>query len=430
MISVLIILTTFGFIIIKPKIIPYLAITYVFITGLAPRSFIKDFKLALGTTNIWPLDFLYVGAVIFSIFFFLKKITRNNNKFTSSTNITIYIVFILALFFTGKAINGFLDNLPIETIVRLYARDTQLFYFFLPLVTFNKTEDFNKLLIYTVFLCMIFPLFQPLLINSEETKLIMKYQGTFRLGFGDANILLALGTIALFCWEKKLYLAFIPLSGIFMLAHRSAFIGIAASLIAQGLLRGKKTKTLLIFGITGCLVIIMLLALNTLTKVNILDKTIDRAGETFQATKTTVGRFGVIYIALEELEKRPLTGLSYKDTYSLQKNSNVEGIEGGFNRAFSILHPHNFVLAAIMETGILGTSLLFIIILRSLLWSYKLSTSKINNQIGSYLFSSILFFVIFSIMNTTMQTVGYVFWFLVGSTFWFVNNFKLTERKI
>jgi len=58
--------------------------------------------------------------------------------------------------------------------------------------------------------------------------------------------------------------------------------------------------------------------------------------------------------------------------------------------------------------------------------AYKLAKSEQFKSIGIFLFSWMLYFIFYAAMNTTMESVGYMFWFVCGVTFWFFNQYKKT----
>ena len=410
----------------RPATIPYLLLLYVFATGFGGQALIGNLKVAVGSVNVFALDLLYATACIFFIIFFIKKISNAKFKRSNSsvTNNMATLILLYILFFTGKLINGFFNHVAPDSLVRMFMQDTHVFYFFIPLIIYKDTQQIGRLLRFTVILALIFPLGQPFLANSDDTKWLMHAQGTFRLGFGDTNVLLATGAIALLCWEKKRYLAFLPLAGIMMLAHRSGYIAIFLSFIALSYFKGQKLQTIGLMSIAGALVIGLLATLQSFTSVNILDQNLSRAGETFKATGTTLARASVMTIALEEFQERPLTGLSYLEIQSAKQQSEFSP------RDFNIVHPHNFVLSAIMNTGLIGTLLLFSLLTITLSTSYKLARDQTYKIEGTFLFSTILFFVIYALMNTTMGSAGYVLWFLCGITFRIYNIYDTSIGSI
>lgn len=404
----------------KPAVIPYFALIYLFIIGIAGPSIVDNLKVSIGPVNILPLDLFFAFSFVASLVFLVKKMQVS----ASETKVSAWLVLLFVAFFVGKLINGFFSGMPLDRLIRFFMGDAQAIYFFLPLAIYKNKSQLKSLIRFTVVLSLIFPLCQPFLIHTEITKNILREQGTLRLGFGDANVILGYGVIALFAWEYKKYLSFLPLAGIMMLAHRSAYIAIVLGLLALSFVKGKKIKTLMLMGMAGALVIGMLAVLQSFTNINILDKNLSRASETFQSTGTTTSRIGVFPIAVEEFVKRPLTGMDYKE---LQLALFREEFSP---RDFNIAHPHNFVLVAIMNYGLLGSMIMFTLIFKSMRAAYGLTKTEEFKTTGAYLLSAILYFVIFAMMNTTMGSVGYAFWFLCGTTFWFANQQQATKRRL
>lgn len=419
MIEVALIILTIIAITLLPRLIAYIALLYLFIQGWA-FNFVEGIHVQLAGVTVHPLDILYAASGILTLIYFFKIIVNTEFKLfnTSKTKNSTLIILLYIFFFIGKALNGYIDGVPLDAILRFTIGNTQVFYFFLPLILYKKINQFKNLLYFTIILSLIFPLGQPFLINSELTQTILQGQGTLRLGYGDASILLALGGIAFFCWDQKRYLSSIPLAGIFMLAHRSAFLGIGLALMGQAFIKGKQIKTVLIMGVSGVFMIGIMVLVSTFTNVDILGKSLNRASETFSATGTSTARYYVIFTALEELQKRPISGLSYKEAFDLRK------LQTRSARAFNILTPHNFVLNSIMRNGLFGTLILFLLILRSLKTAKIISRTPNYNSTGAYLYGSMIFCIIFGLMNNTLEGVGYVFWFLCGTCFWFSNHQK------
>ena len=423
MIEVALIILTIIAITLLPRLIAYIALLYLFIQGWA-FNFVEGIQVQLAGVTVHPLDILYAASGILTLIYFFKIIVNTEFKLfnTSKTKNSTLIILLYIFFFIGKALNGYIDGVPLDAILRFTIGNTQVFYFFLPLILYKKINQFKNLLYFTIILSLIFPFGQPFLIHSELTQTILQGQGTLRLGYGDASILLALGGIAFFCWDQKRYLSSIPLAGIFMLAHRSAFLGIGLALMAQAYLKGKQLKTLLLIGLSGTFMIGLMVLVTTFTNIDILGKNLSRASETFQATGTSMSRYYVIFTALEELQKRPVSGLSYKEAYDLRK------IQTRSARAFNILTPHNFVLNSIMKNGLFGSLILFLLILRSLKTAKSISRTPDYNATGAFLYSSMLFCIIFGLMNNTLEGVGYVFWFLCGTSFWFSNQISKINK--
>ena len=420
MIEITLFLIFVFFILLKPIIVPHFFLLYLFILGLASPKFIDQFKITFGSINVYPLDLLYVLAGLFLIIYFLKIIFNPEFKQSMAPETkslaNLFLVFIF--FFLIKAFLGFLDGVSLETLFRLFINDTQIIYFYTPLVIYKDIRQLKSLLYLTVILALVFPICQPFLIGSDLTREISKGQGTFRLGYGDANVILGLGAIALFSWDYRKYLTFLPMAGIMMLAHRSAFIAVMASFLALSFLKGKKLKTMLMMAVAGIMVLAMLAVLQSFTNVKILDKNINRAEETFKYTGTTKARVGAMAAIFESFQDRPFTGFSYRELYDKTRGTKVSA------RDFNLTHPHNFVLLSLSTQGLIGLIFMLTFIKRSMFTAYKLAKTELFKTAGTFLFSSILFFVVYALMNTTMETSGFIFWPLCGITFMFLNELR------
>ena len=59
----------------------------------------------------------------------------------------------------------------------------------------------------------------------------------------------------------------------------------------------------------------------------------------------------------------------------------------------------------------------------------RLSRWGETKEQGMYLLSTILFFVVFSVMNTSFTSAGYVFWLLAGVVLWYLNQHQAERRN-
>ena len=412
-------------VLLRPRVFPYFVLIYFFAQGILGAYYFQDVKVTFGHINVFPIDLMNLIATIYCLLYFVKLATnyefnKQNCKATKSIAL-VYLGFIL--FLVPKFFMGYVDGLAFDSVIRAFISSTQILYFYIPLIIFNNIKQLKRLLYFTVILALIFPLCQPFLIHSEGTQYILKGQGTFRLGYGDANVLLAVGALALFSFEYKKYLTFLPLSGIMMLAHRSGYIAIVLAFLALSFLQGKKFKTMLIMGVSAVLMIGMLYAVQSFTNINILEKNIGRAEQTFENTGTTKARLGTIPIIFEEFLKRPFTGLGLKEANEMTKKSN----DAHF---FNIMHTHNFILSSIVATGLIGTIFLFTLIIKSWRAAYKLARSSEFKAAGVFLFSYLVFFIVYSVMNTTLESSGYILWFTSGITFWLLNAYEKTKEQV
>lgn len=417
------ILALLGIILFK-MLIPYLLLGYMVFDGFSSRDFIHNFRITVGSINIYFSDLLYAATALLAVFGLISIFAgKSHGKLSKPTTITLVLVICYVLFFFVKLVSGYLDQVPLDFLIRRFSNDTQCLYLFIPLCFVKKEKQLKSLLMFVILVSLLFPFGQPFLFGSADQVMLLKGQGTLRLGFGDANLFLALGTLAFFSWQRKTWLSAIPLAGIAMLTHRSAYIAITMAIVSVSFLRKKKAKTLVIMGFAGVVAIIILIGIEKTTDMPIFEKTMGRFSETFETTGTTKARLGILPLAIDEFVQRPLTGLSYYEINKLQKLEEVSV------KAFNIMHPHNFLLTAVMRFGTIGTALLLSIIMMLFVGTYKLSRRVETSKVGAYLFSSILFFVLFALMNTTFSSAGYVFWLLAGVTLWYQNQAHYLERQ-
>ena len=401
----------------RPFIIPYLLLLYMVISGYASRPFMAKIVLTFGSVNVYPLDFLYATATLLIPIYFLKRVSYSTpqRRETREVRLAVVLVSLYIAWHLMRFTIGIFSGMPYDSLIRMFATDTQAVYFFLPLLFVRYEHQLRRLLYFTVVIALLFPFGQPFLVGTKDYEHIYLGQGTLRLGFGDSNVFEALGLFALLAWERSMIAAVFPVASIVMLAHRSAFIGAFISIIAMYVLKRKPLKSLVIIGFTGVLGMTMLLVVDMVTSQHVFEKGAERIGETFKETGTTMARLQSIPQLLEVWSENPIAGLGYSELYGLQKQAESSA------RAFNILHSHNFVLTSLVQTGIIGTLLLLAIIGYALACAKRLSRREGHRDTGAFLFASLLFFVIFATMNTALHTAGFVFWFLCGTIFWYMS---------
>ena len=408
-----------------PILIPYLLAIYTFINGIASRQFINDLKVTVAGTNIFFPDLLYAAGLVLALYGMLRLLFSGQlRRYAPLTKGALLIIICYFMFFTVKIIYGYFDGVPADSLVRRFALDTQCVYLFIPLFYLKQEKTLRKLLYFVVAITLLFPFAQPFLYGSaDQVSLEAGQGGTLRLGFGNANLLLMLGVLALFVWERKMWLSALPLAGIAMLAQRSAFVSITLCIVVLSFMKKKSTRFIALVGIAGMLLLVALVLIQTTSSVPVVEKAAERFSETFKETGSTRARIDVIPQALEEFGKRPWVGYSYKKINELTKMQDRNGF------AFNMLHPHNFVLSSLLRTGIVGTLLLFSIIGLLLMAAFRLSRHLDTNEQGMYLFSTMLFFVVFGVMNTSFISAGYVFWVLAGVTLWYLNRAQYSNYQ-
>lgn len=411
-------------ILIFPMLVPYLLLIYMLLDGIANRQFINELKLSVGGVNIYFPDLLYAASLFLAIFGIMRLlITGRMQRFAPLTKVVVLLIVFYFMIFLLKVINSYFGGVPKDSLVRDFSGNTQCLYFFIPLFYLNHEGTLKRLIYFVLLLSLLFPLIQPFLYGSSDQELLAKGQGTLRLGFGNANLLLMLGILALFVWERKVWLSGLPLAGIAMLAQRSAFISIILCIIVLSFQKKKSMKFITLIGVAGILLISVLLVIQKTSSVPVAGSAAERFSETFEKTGTTEARMLVIPMAFEEFGKRPWLGFTYREIYMLKQR------EGTNIFSFNMLHPHNFVLESLLRSGIIGTLLLFSIIgviMKSALRLLKQPDTKLQ---GMYLFSTILFFVTFGLMNTSFFSAGYVFWILSGISFWYINQSHILKYQ-
>jgi O-antigen ligase len=186
--------------------------------------------------------------------------------------------------------------------------------------------------------------------------------------------------------------------------------------MAVSFLTGKKAKTTLLLAMVGALLVVLLVLFQVLTSSQLVESGIDRASQTFESTGTTQGRLVAMENTMIVLADHPLFGMGYKGIYEFQKEVTASSF------AFNVLHPHNFVMSSLSKDGAIGTILLLVLLGYLLLGARRLARISDFREAGAMLFGSMLFFLLFSLMNTTLGSVGYVFWLMAGSMFWLLNK--------
>ena len=402
----------------------YYLLGFVFINGLAPRSLIAQIKFTIGSVNVFPLDFAFGAMVVLLI---LAPLLRSmgiasRQRWCRETRAGAILAIVYVVFQVGQVLAGYFSGVPVDALIRMFAANAQPLYLLIPLLYVRTPDELRRLLMAVVLLAMVFPFGQLILTGSDDTARILHTQGTFRLGYGDFNVILAIGFLALIAWERKAVLAALPAIGIVLLAHRSAYIGIVLATMAVSVLKGRNVKTTLLLVVVGGVLAGMLTLFQLMTSSPLVESGIDRASQTFEDTGTTQGRLVAIQNSFTVFADNPLVGMGYRGTYDYQK------IVYSSAFAFNVLHPHNFVMSSLSKDGTIGTVLFLWLLGHLLVSSRRLARMPGYRETGAFLFGSMLFFILLALMNTTMGSVGYVIWLLGGSTLWLL-NYARNEAK-
>ena len=313
-------------IVIFPMVIPYLFAAFTVLNGLASREFMNNFHATVAGANIYFPDLLFaVSMILAAIGFFKGLFTGEFRSYSRTTKVSILLTIGYFIFFLGKFFAGYIDGLPVDSLIRRFALDTQCVYMFVPLFYLKREITLRRLIYFVVVLTLILPFAQPLLYGTQDQVSLEEGQGgTLRLGFGNANLILMLGALAFFVWERKLWLSALPLAGIAMLAQRSAYISIILSIVVLSFQKKRVMKFFKVTSLAGVLLVVALMVLQVLTSVPVVSKAAERLSLTFVETSTTKSRLVVIPMALEEFGKRPWVGYSYSEEYGLAKNQYID----------------------------------------------------------------------------------------------------------
>ena len=409
----------------RPLTLAYLLLLYMFFNGLASRAVANNFRLGIGPVNIYALDFLFALMVLLMIVGWIGWLSSGGRQGSNMRTVRIAVLWVV-LFLTyqlSRFTLGYFNQVPLDSLVRMFYADFQAIYFFLPLFFVRSGKQLQHLLLAVVGFALIYPVGQALFASREDAEWMLQGQGTFRLGFGDSAIPLGIGLIAIYLWGKRLWFMALPAAGLVMLAHRSAFIAIVVALVAAAILKGEKIKVIGTMILGGMSAGILLFAVQHFSGEPVLDSGVDRLGETFQSTGTTMARLQSIPYMLGIWLENPLFGVDYQTIYQVR-----ESISEG-DRTSALLHPHNFILRALVQYGAIGAGLLFIIIGYSLIVARRLIRFPGLNKIGVLLFSGQIYFALFAAMNTTMGSAGYFFWIMVGCTFWYISHTQSFHAK-
>jgi O-antigen ligase len=409
-----------------PMLILYLQVCYMALDGLASRNFINGLSASVGPAHIYFPDLLYAASVFLAIFGLFRLLSDGRLRmYAPLTKAAVFFVICYFMFYVVKLIGGYFEGVPAESLVRRFAIDTQCVYLFIPLFYLKQEKTLKQLLSFVVPVTLLFPLAQPFLYGSADQVMFLEGQGTLRLGFGNGNLLLMLGVLAFFVWERKMWMSALPMAGIVMLGQRSAFVSLALCVIVLAFQKKKSVKYIFLMGIVGALLVAALVIIQTTTSVPILGKAAERLSQTFENTGTTKARIGMIPLSLGEFEKRPFVGFSYRDLYALQNRNDAF--------SFNMLHPHNEALATLLYSGLIGTLLLVVTIGLAMVAALRIGREPTTKEQGMYLCSTVLFFVVFGLMNTSFLSEGYLFWILAGVSLWYLNQAhynKYQKRRI
>ena len=408
---------------IRPFTLVYFMATFLTFRSLAPSSVISELKFTLGGINVFPLDFVFGITVLLILLAPIRASRPAGMRMSGETRVALFLIVLYLMFQAGQSLAGLFGGIPKDSLIRMTALNMQVLYLFLPLLFGESEKQFKRLLLYVIVLTLVFPIGQLFLVGSDDTARLLKEQGTFRLGFGDFNVILAISLLAFLTWERRVWLAGFPAIGILLLAHRSAYIAVVISAFITAVVKGRQLKTVFLLGIIGMVLVSLMMVFSSLSSNQVIEGSANRLSETFKATGTTEGRLHAIELTFKELANHPLTGMGYVRADQLRRQTSQSAY------AFNLLHPHNFVLSSLTKDGLIGTFLLLMLMTHLLLSARRLGGIQGYQQVGAMLSGCMVFFIIYATMNTTLGSAGYVMWILAGTTLWFMDRARTEVSK-
>jgi O-antigen ligase len=386
--------------------------------------------IALGPVNVYPKD-------LFFLFFIVSlAAVLINNRFRTRQFLNIHdaqkplvgLVIGYICLHIVYLIMATLQGVPLESSIRRFLQYSDCFYFFLPLFFLKDEKQFRNLLAFIVIISCLYPIWQ-LHDFTSTGRHTLTSSGTIRIAAGQAAMPLACGLFGILIWmrgPKQYVLAAIPILSIILIGHRSGFLALGIGLLLLLFWVRQIGKSFLFAYTTVFFILISFVILDAFLGYDFLSDAMKRGADTFDtANPTTMGRACAISDNFFVFLKKPLFGIGYNYEELSQilappllEEAKVNGVFTVAER--NVLHPHNFIMRFLSHTGLAGTSLILLIIISVFRRCYALITSEKHvRDIGIFLFCSLTFFIIMSLMNTTFFSQGYIFWTLCGMTILF-----------
>jgi O-antigen ligase len=374
---------------------------------------IEMVKLGAGSVNIYYQDLLFILFSLFLGIYFIKHLLMKRGFPTLAPDVKRLLIFVF-LYLSLQSSYIFLalfKGISFQNIVRRSFPFIQCIYLFLP-ICFIKTENqLRRILLFVIFISLCFPLWQ-LFTFSAYPKAFVTSSGTLRLSGSHFSPLLASAVFALIIWKRgwsKYLFVSAPILSILLIAHRSAYVALFFGLAFLFYFQKELTKPILFAYIASLSVVFGIFILSSFTSYNFMEDVSTRMVDTFSAEDvTTVGRIERIKNSYIAFRRYPLVGIGY-DHEILSEVFRDEATIGG------VLHPHNFVIRHLAQTGVVGTILILSITVQILLMCFsgaKRFTAERTRFV--LLFCSLVFFILISLMNTEFFVHGYFYWIPIG----------------
>lgn len=409
------------------------AILYLLIPStILPKYFNQ--VITIGHVNIFVHDcFLFFYCACAGVLILAKFIKKKQIfDLDSATKPLFFLASSYLLLHLFYVVISLVQGVSPATAIRRFLIYSDILYFYFPILFLSDESQYKNLLKFMIIM-VIFGFLHQLYVAAIATRFHnLTSSGTVRIGLNGITIIgSCFFAFIVFKNDLKYYLiAICPIISIILVGHRSGFIAIAASLIVFFIFTKKITKLLLLCYLFGFLLLISLGGLEFLTGHDFLEDTLTRTGDTFSTSnKTSIGRLNKIENSFQVFIKKPIfgfghnyesiKGLANKYPYGLNDQEYLKDFE------FNVLHPHCLLARSLSHTGIFGTLILSSIIILALKRCHLLiGAGESYSTKGVFIYCSIIYFVVFSLFNTTFTEEGWFFWTLCGSVVYFSKNIE------
>ncbi len=410
--------------VIRPITLIYLLVTITFF------NFIGIFKFSMGPVNIYLSDMLLFLCIVFLSIKVFDNLLRKKSiadLIPPKTNLIILLLFLYLIMHLVFMISAYMHGLSPDSIIRRFLPYSSCFCFFYPMFFVKNEAQVKRLLLFTVILALIFPIWQ-IYGYCFTSQHFITSSGTVRLTGSSAIHLMGAAIFAILLWKRgvaKYFLAIIPMVALLLIGHRSGIMALVLGLALLFILRKEFVKAAF-FSYSALIgVLLFILGLDYFLETSFLSESITRTSDTFNtADENVVGRSHAIINNFKVFLSKPVLGIGY-NYEDMAKSFNLL-ISPNIKNAFynNIISPHNFIMRLLSHTGLVGTTLIisFIVLIYKKAWTvFKYLPSM--KDFGIFAICSITFFLILSLMNTTFFTPG-------ATLFWFLSGLVVTLPKI
>lgn len=419
----------FSVLLLKPNLMIYILI----LLTLFPIFF--EIPIRLGSTNVFVEDLLLLFYCCYAVFIVSSRLITRKGVFNVPDNAKalMFFVFLYVLMHISYMLLGLYQGVPAQNAVRRFLTFSSCLYFYFPFFFLRDEDQIRNIMIFVVLISAFYPLWQLytfIILPAWERSVTSS--GTMRLS-GSGMPLLACALFSILIWKNKLYyysLALGPIISMILVSHRSILLALGATLMLVFIWSKMLTKTFFFIYLASLGLFIGFFTFDRITGHDFVGDLITRSSDTLDSeNKTTVSRVNRIKENWFVFKTKPLAGIGYN--YELLKDIFPVSITDVENESPEklVLHPHNFIMLFLSRTGIIGTFIIFAIIWLALKRCYFfIGADSMLRNYGVFLFSSITFFLIMALMNTTFMAEGWIFWILCGLSVSIGVSEKLVEE--